>query len=409
MSQHLDSIKLFNSLRNHPVTCHPTLGVQFLNILKGASPGAGGAILLSAEINGEPVVIKAFPTDCPVKYFKGNRQMKKKNIYDYGDYEPGTGLMLTEQLIINHITQNIVTCYNISICEYAYNTNISMCSRKNIPSQSSYPIPTIDDCKLMAETEKFNPLCAMNNIYYSVVTTDLFELPERDDMVRFMMVEKCAGDIQGLIESYNSLDYSQILYLINNLYLMCLMIVHTLILFDCILDGYTHKDLGARNVLYTWDLHQSPNKFWRYNFPTNNGIVSIDIPTSTLIPKIWDFANVRFGNADIYTRYYAYLDPITTPTLQQIKYENRQNDIYVLLSDINDLLIKNGISNTPFNKLDLNKIRNHNNNTAAIYEFLSQYPIPNSLLENPTHDIIHTFPPDNSIFNTFRIDRNVLA
>jgi hypothetical protein len=409
MSQHIDSILLYELLRNNPVRCDPTLGVQLLNVLKAASPGAGDATLMSAEIQGEPIVIKSFPTDCPIKYLNGIKPRINSNIRDYGDYEPGTGLMLTENFIIPSITQNIVTCYNLSVCEYAYNVTKSMCSRNTIPPQPSYPIPTTDYCQIMAEAGTPNPLCPMNNTYNSLATTGTYETPSRDDTVRFMMVERCAGDIQGLIESYSGSGPSQILFLINNLYLMCLMVFHTLLLFDCMLNGYTHKDLGARNVLYTWDPHQSINKFWRYTFPSGTNFINIDIPTSTFIPKIWDFAYVRYGTANSYSQYYNYLNPIRVPDLTTLKYENReQNDVYVLLTDINSLLYKNGITGTIFNNLDLEKIGLPSNNTDAIYEFLSQRPIPANLLADPNHQIVHIFPPNNSVFDTLQIGRKVL-
>lgn len=94
ISQHLESIELYDILHNYQVKCNPDLGMDYFYKLTGASPGAGGALLLNSQVEGYPVVIKVFPTDCNFKYLK-DRAIPNKQIRDYGDFEPGTGLLLT--------------------------------------------------------------------------------------------------------------------------------------------------------------------------------------------------------------------------------------------------------------------------------------------------------------------------
>lgn len=143
--------------------------------------------------------------------------------------------MLTEKIIIPSITQNITTCYNVSICNYSYNTEISHCKKKKIPKQHSYPIPSNITCQLNSEKSP-HPLCSMNSIYNTTVLAGHFETPHLDDEVRFLLAERCTGDIQGLIESYQDSPPIQITYLMENLHYMCLMVFHALILFDSLPD-----------------------------------------------------------------------------------------------------------------------------------------------------------------------------
>lgn len=79
--------------------------------------------------------------------------------------------------------------------------------------------------------------------------------PNLSDELRFLMVEHCAGDIQGYIENnYMASNF------IETLYKLTLMTFHALLLLDAMLGGYSHKDLGTRNVLYTWDPYGSADK-----------------------------------------------------------------------------------------------------------------------------------------------------
>lgn len=399
-SQHLDSIKLYYKLHNHHILCDETLGVKFLDNLKGASPGAGGALLLSAVMDGELVVIKVFQEDCPYKYLKGVQRSNVSAIRDYGDFEPGTGLLFTNIFILPSITQNITTCYNVSVCNPAYRSDVSLCTRKPLQNISSYPMPTEEYCE-----NNVNPLCVMNSMYHRINTQGPYEIPARSDIVRFMMVEKCPGDIQGLIETSGSITNQNIDHI---LYPMILMVLHCLLLFDCILDGYTHKDLGARNVLYTYKNLNADNRYWRYNFPSGSGTLSIDIPENSLIPKIWDFAFPRFGNASNYRQFYEYLSSPAVPDFTTIVGDERQNDVYILINDIVNLMNINGIIGSMFQNTNIDDLKLYHNNTAAVYAFLNKFPIPTTLLANSAHEIVHTFPPDISVFDTFDINRKVV-
>ena len=87
--------------------------------------------------------------------------------------------------------------------------------------------------------------------------------------------------------------------------------------------------------------------------------------------------------------------------------ENRENDVYILLNDTINTLQNNGVMDNIFNNLNMDNIRRAKNNTLAMYEFLSQCPIPEELLANIDHHIVHTFPSNNLPFDNIRIDREI--
>lgn len=359
--------------------------MEVLRKLRGLSRGVSGAILLSGIINGENVVIKVFPSDCPFKYLKGSRK-SNSSVRDFGDYEPGTGLLFTNIFILTSITQNITTCYSISICDYAYSTEISMCTRELIPRQSTFVV-TND------QTTLFNSIM---NTYGTTTQQGPYEIPNRSDSIRFMMVEQCEGDMQGLLESGE--------YTLEVIEKMILMVLHTLLIFDSSLSGYSHNDLGTRNVLYVRDVKGTSDVYWRYHFPSGDSVISIDIPTNTPIPKIWDFAFVRFGTASHYQEYYSYFNG-TVPELSRIS-EERENDVYVFLSDIVNLTRDH--DDIIFD-IDLKDIRQCRNNTEAVYKYLSQNSWDSSLLADESNDIIHSFPSDMNVFSDLNINRQVLS
>lgn len=366
-SQHTESIMIHNRLKDCPVQCDPTLGIKSLKPLRGASAGASGAKLLQGRMNTYPVVIKVFPVDCPFKYVRG-QQRRKNVVRDYGNCEIGTGLMLTDTFILTGLTQNIVTCYNYTICNYSYDVDVSCCHKKLIPKQPAYPIIN----------ETSHPLYDYYQSYFTSEKQQFIETPYRDDVTRYFMVEKCRGDLEGFIQE-NKRSES----LIDTLNYVVLMVFHTLLLFDENLGGYSHNDLGLRNILYVKDSYGSNDTYHRYIF--SNEIV--DIPSDIIIPKIWDFGYVRYVDADLCGKYYNYVNEL--PTYQGIKEELRDNDVFIFLQDLNKHLRINNITDCIFNKLDLQRIRDAINNTTAIAEYFCQNPIISN--NEYHHRIINTF------------------
>lgn len=370
-SQHSESVAFYHTLKDHPILCTKNLGVNSLKLLTGASAGASGAKLLQAHIQEYFIVIKTFPLEYPFKYIRGVRR-NKNTVRDYGNYEIGTGLMLTNKFILTHLTQNIVTCYNYTICDYSYETEISICHKEAIPKQIDYPI--VNNNK--------HPLYSYYEQYFNPLKTEQIETPRLDDITRYFMVEKCDGDLQGFIEG-NRHNPTMLLEILNY---VVLMIFHTLLLFDIVLGGYSHNDLGLRNILYVIDPYGSCDTYNRYIF---NDTISIDVPTHIIIPKIWDYAYVKYQKADDYASYYNYLDDGSTPNYVNIEAEKRENDAFVILHDIDLYLRTINISDSIFNTLDLDSIRKSKTNTQAINCYFQQNPITNQ--SNVNNHIIHTF------------------
>lgn len=105
------------------------------------------------------------------------------------------------------------------------------------------------------------------------------------------------------------------------------------------------------------------------------------------IPKIWDYAYVRYKDADNYKIYYEYIDEI--PNYNNLESENRENDIFILLQDLDQYLRMVNISDSIFNHLNLQRIRDARTNTDAINEYFHQNPIMDC--DGSDHIIMHTF------------------
>lgn len=111
----------------------------------------------------------------------------------------------------------------------------------------------------------------------------------------------------------------------------------------------------------------------------------VDVPTNIIIPKIWDYAYVRYKNVDLYSSYYDYINEL--PNHDDVEY--RENDVFIFLQDLDYHLRLNGILHSKFNKLDLDTIRCCQSNTEAINEYFHQNPIIDN--SNNQNIIIHTF------------------
>lgn len=388
-SQHNECIHLFDKLKDNHVECNETLGMDHIGILEGTSPSASGATLLYGMINNIAfsdsfleVVIKVFPVDCPFRYINNKRKPINNVPIDYGNYEPGTGLLLTDLFILPHLTQHVVTCYNAAYCNEAYQVEISNCTRQPINNMTHYIVPSPERCKQLRSEGSPHPLEIMNTMYYTINKQGPYESPARSDTIRLLMVEKCAGDLQGVIKGLETKTIEQIDQLLEKL---LLMIFHTLLLFDKILGHYSHNDLGARNILFVSENSLYSDMFCRYNF---FDLFAIDIPCNTIIPKIWDYAYVRFANADQYQAYYKYIDSL--PLLGNVM-KDRYNDVAVLLLDIDRLLKLNNIDKSRYNITDISSIVAQNNNTEAIKEYFNIFGYSDELTSQESNKILHEF------------------
>jgi hypothetical protein len=332
----------------HHMVCAKNFNIENVEKLKGGSVGVGGALLLTGVIKLKkrpreedllPVVLKIFPIDCQYKYIR-NRQRPQLAVRDYGDFELGTGIVLT-QLALIYDVYNITYCYNKEVCDDVYPTenNISKCSNKNIDrSKNIFP----ESC-----TNMKNPLCSYKNIYDNVVVTEAEIKPQLSDSIRILVAEKCMGDLDFLLLN-NVIEQDVFIYIL-------LMIFHTLLKLDEILGEFHHGDLGPRNVLYVVD---DVDGMFTYDFPG----FDVDIPKNIPFPKLWDFEKSRFSNVERYSNYYNYLGderlPVLPPTFII-------NDVYTLLSKI-----KEGTRYA--DSINIESIKNISNNTEAINIILEQ-------------------------------------
>lgn len=341
-------LEMYNYV-NH-VPCAKNFNVENLEKLKGASVGVGGALLLTGVINTStrnkrpreeellPVVLKIFPIDCQYKYTR-NIQKPIKVFRDYGDFELGTGILLTH-LASTYNVYNVTYCYNKDVCDDVYPTDndISKCSKKPVDkSKNIFPA----SC-----TNNRNPLCSYKNTYDDVFVTESEIKPQLSDSIRILVAEKCMGDFDFLLLN-NVIEEKEFIY-------MLLMIFHTLIKLDEILGEFHHGDLGPRNVLYVVD---DVVGMYRYDFPS----LDVDIPKNIPFPKLWDFEKSRFLNVEQYSTYYNYLGDGRLPTFSSFMI----NDVYTLLAKIKE-------TTTYAKNIDIDSIREISKNTDAVNIIIDQ-------------------------------------
>jgi hypothetical protein len=100
-----------------------------------------------------------------------------------------------------------------------------------------------------------HPLSVMYNAYKTPAVIDvngdgkqIHILPYYKNKLDILFAEKSTGDMEKIIEKMKKLPNEQVELTLTQ---MTLMVFHCLVMLDCALGGYTHNDLGLRNVLFT--------------------------------------------------------------------------------------------------------------------------------------------------------------
>lgn len=116
-----------------------------------------------------------------------------------------------------------------------------------------------------------------------------------DDTIRYMVVEKCSGDLQILFnfqaDKMNKGFISKEEFDETWFSIMAQISITVYILND-IINPFYHNDFGCRNVLYTDNLLE--NTFFKYQFKDK----VYNIKNVGIVPKLWDF-NYMFIDQNI--------------------------------------------------------------------------------------------------------------
>lgn len=255
----------------------PNLGLECIKTARNISSSASGCSFSIANFDDIGMFIKFFPVLSNYVYKPHKKAFVEQPQFDPNMLEIGITEFMNS-LLLRKLTQNLVFVYKTQTCMYAYETNVSKSDGKNIEAQDGYLVPG------GYSQDKF--LSRYNN-------------GELADQINFMVVEKCDGDLETL---FNTLCDQFNRGMISEANLnkvwdsIFLQIVLTLFILNDIFHGFYHNDLGPRNILYSYDLHETGSTF-EYNILGKTYYVE----NEGYIPKLWDFSYVYIheGNKEL--------------------------------------------------------------------------------------------------------------
>lgn len=272
LSPYLLAKQKYESLRTSVFTCNPDLSLDFFEKTNQLGQSASGMQFASGKKNDIDVFVKFFSTPCnthKVILPSGKIRKREQIQFDTNAIEIGITRLMSN-LLSREIpfTQNLTFVYGSNYCDNAFGVEISKCTLDPIATNSSTLVPT----DISYPQSNF-----LANYHIGLL----------DDRVNYMVVEKCAGDLQTLFNSDAELFHNGRLteYEFNETWnsIMMQILLTTIILHD-IINPFYHNDLGCRNVLY------SINKFKNTYFVYQLSGVTYKIKNVGIIPKIWDFS-----------------------------------------------------------------------------------------------------------------------
>lgn len=372
--QYIYSKEMTLNIRKLRLPCKPDLGLYHFNILRLKSIGVSGDILAQGQIILSncviSTVIKFFKIPCPFKRFVvGNREIiKPRHVNDKNRYELGNTLYLTDKILMNpiYLTHHITFAYNSRICTSAYESTISMCNPNRQLTLNEYLVSTNPNLK------KF-PQNAFRTDYMN---------HELDDIIRYLVVEHLDGDLEQWINFQLSAKQDIIIF-DYKLLSMLIMIAYTLYVLDDHLQGFTHGDLGPRNILI--QLIQPSTNFWKYQIKSSQYNQNFYIMAQNAIPKLWDFSNTYIGN--IQPEYYHYLSETTLETMTPFI-----EDFSILFDKIHQMIYHTNTHILPILESIISIKQQYTNKEMAI-KFL-QHPWIMHYFTNvriPDHQVEHLF------------------
>ena len=275
-SPYLKSLLLKEHLKNTPTECNPSLGIS-LRITRNGGSSASGMKIGIGEYARNPIFIKIFSMNCPYKKIKNNGKIVRNKYdpqLDKDAMEIGFTRLLSDILYQEKpFTQNIPAFYFMRQCNNAYKTDNSCCSLN--PINTSEFIVSGDRYDLPHNGLMINYLQELN-----------------DDIINYMGVEMCSGDLEQYFKSMfikinsGKLDIEDFERITDSIFMQLIVTIKCL---NNIFKPFYHSDLGPRNVLYTLlNMEEYRNTYFRYQI--DDKIYSIE--NIGLIPKIWDFSNI---------------------------------------------------------------------------------------------------------------------
>lgn len=272
LSPYLLAKQKYDILKTSVFTCNPDLSLDFFERTNQLGQSASGMQFANGKKNDIDVFVKFFSTPCNThKIVLPNGKVKKREQVQFDSNAIEIGITrLMSNLLSREIpfTQNLTFVYGSNFCDNAFGVEISKCSLDPMNPTPSTLVPN----NLLYPQSNFIPN---------------YNIGLLDDRVNYMVVEKCAGDLQTLFNSDAELFHEGKITEkeFNDTWdSIMLQILLTTIMLHNIINPFYHNDLGCRNVLY------SINKFKNTYFIYHMNGVEYNIKNVGIIPKIWDFS-----------------------------------------------------------------------------------------------------------------------
>jgi len=270
-SPYFKVLERYNILKNKEFTCTPQLSIDNFRSTQLTGRSASGMVFGIGEVEHIPVFVKMFAMKSNIKSFstRDGKIIHRKNVQlDPNCLELGNTKYMSDLLFSKiPFTQNLTAVYGIKSCKYAFETDISFCTKQPIPYQEEYLIPNN------------RPELPQSNFISN------YKFQNWDDQVNVLIVEHCDGDLENLFNSTtkNYLDLEMNADEFNKIWnSIFLQLSLTLISMNLIMGYFNQNDMGFRNILFT--VSKSNHTYFQYNIGHNIYFVE----NVGYIPKVWD-------------------------------------------------------------------------------------------------------------------------
>ncbi len=278
-SPYYQILYIYNYLSDIQIKCQPNLNLHEFRKSYNLGSSASGMILSEGVYKDYDVFVKIFPLTANTRTFYHNGKIirKYKPQLDNNALEIAFTNLFSSFLTNNQETpwtQNLVFVFDYQNCPFSFEKDISVITGEEIPKLEDYLVSN--------KNEGFTQESLMSR----------YNNGEIDDQVNILVVEKCSGDLERLLnEQIDNLVNGKItIHKFEETFDSVFMqIVLVLLMLNIIFNGsFSHGDLGPRNILYTLDQYVNTNEYFLYKVEGR----SFYIKHSGYIPKMWDMSNV---------------------------------------------------------------------------------------------------------------------
>lgn len=280
-SPYFEGIEIKRDVEGYPFDCSSSMMITSLIKPDHTSESASGMIIARGNVGKYPVFVKIFPMPCNFIHIRhGDRVIIRKRIkLDPNALEIAFTRMFSDFSCLSPCpTQNLVQVYDMRKCEFGFDTMVSQCT--------GLPLPVRGTLVSDPRTPQYH-------------LKSRYDDHQLDDQVNYMVVEWLSGDLKGLLmTTRTTVSIEKFEQIWNSVFLQ---IIITLKIMNDYCGIFLHRDLGPRNILYSFNLLD--NTYFQYNCFGRTFYVQ----NMGFIPKIWDFSHC-FIDDHVRQRLLPYID-----------------------------------------------------------------------------------------------------